>query len=114
LLAFSHFAGISINERLRAKLTGTYVEQRPKQSVLYVGIYYDFKICRFVWRGLGANARLLPVRDERTGRNEWGSVRGDFLFDLTVRQRQTGAQPGKTLSQPFLTYYLCSFPFSFQ
>jgi hypothetical protein len=49
--------------------------------MLYVGIYYAFRIRRFVWHGLGAVARLFPVRDERTGHNERGSVRGHFPFD---------------------------------
>jgi hypothetical protein len=61
--------------------------------MLFVGIYDDLKIGRFVWHGLGSVAKLFPVRDERTGRNVWGSVDSDFPFDLTVPRRQMGAQP---------------------
>jgi hypothetical protein len=78
--------------------------------MMYVGIYDDFKMWDFVWHGLGAVARLFPVHDERTGRNERGSVRDHFPFDLTVPHRQMGAQPGKTLSPPFSNYVFVFIP----
>jgi hypothetical protein len=43
--------------------------------MVYVGIYDAFRIRRLVWHGLGAVARLFPVRDKRTGGNEQGAAK---------------------------------------
>jgi hypothetical protein len=54
--------------------------------MMCLGIQFDFKICRLVWHGLGAVARLFPVRDaQRMGiRSAGPETLGGFYANTTI------------------------------